>query len=220
MIRVLVEAVKNIKIVTVEINIFVRMKSDKYDKIFQNNKEWIISQNKKDYKFFKNMYEKQNPDFLCIGCSDSRVPANTITGLDIGDIFVHRNIANIVSEDDENIMAVIQYAVENLKVKHIIVCGHYGCGGVKAAMENKTTGLLDNWLKNVRDVYKFNFDELKIINDDNKKYDRLVELNVIEQVKKVRNISFVQKSYSKNNIPLVHGWVYNMKNGELIDLEI
>ena len=156
------------------------MKSSKYDKIFQDNKEWVALKKLKDHDFFRKMYDGQQPEFLCISCSDSRVPVNTISGLEIGDLFVHRNIANLVTDKDENIMAVIQYAVENLKVKHIIVCGHYGCGGVKAAMEQKTTGLLYNWLKNVRNVYELHFDELKIIGDKDKKHDRLVELNVIE----------------------------------------
>lgn len=196
------------------------MKSEKYDQIFKQNKEWLESKNEENDSFFKNLYDQQNPEFLYIGCSDSRVPANIITGLDIGDLFVHRNIANIVSNCDMNLMSVIQYAVEQLKVKHIIVCGHYGCGGVKAAMEQKSFGLLDNWLRNVRDVFRHNYDELTVINNDDQRFDRLVEMNVIEQVENVIKTSCVQKSYIKNGYPTVHGWVYDMKNGRLNDMNI
>lgn len=193
------------------------MKSDKYDKIFELNRQWVES---KDEKFFENFYNEQNPDFLYIGCSDSRVPAETITGLDVGDLFVHRNIANVVSNNDLNTMSIIQYAVEHLKVKHIIVCGHYGCGGVKASMQQESYGLLDSWLKNIRDVYRHHFNEMKLIVDDDKKYDRLVELNVIEQAENVIKTSYVQKSYIENGYPTVHGWVYDMKNGKLNDMNI
>ena len=193
------------------------MKSDKYDKIFELNREWVES---KDEKFFENFYNEQNPEFLYIGCSDSRVPAETITGFDVGDLFVHRNIANLVSNNDLNTMSIIQYAVEHLKVKHIIVCGHYGCGGVKSAMQQESFGLLDSWLKNIRDVYRHHYTELKMIENDDKKYDRLVELNVIEQAENVIKTSCVQKSYIKNGYPTVHGWVYDMKNGKLNDLDI
>lgn len=196
------------------------MKSEKYDQIFKLNKAWLESKKEEDQKFFKNLYNEQNPDFLYIGCSDSRVPANTITGLDVGDLFVHRNIANVVSNNDMNIMSVIQYAVEQLKVKHIIVCGHYGCGGVKAAMEQQSFGLLDSWLRNIRDVYRHNYQELSLITDEQSRFDKLVEMNVKEQVENVIKTSYVQKSYNKNGYPTVHGWVYNMKSGKLIDLDI
>ncbi|MBN2807736.1 MAG: carbonic anhydrase [Prolixibacteraceae bacterium] len=196
------------------------MKSEKYDQIFKLNKAWLESKKEEDHQYFKNLYEGQNPEFLYIGCSDSRVPANTITGLDVGDLFVHRNIANVVSNNDMNIMSVIQYAVEELKVKHIIVCGHYGCGGVKSAMEQKSYGLLDSWLRNIRDVYRHNYQELSVITDENTRYDRLVEMNVMEQVENVIKTSYVQKSYNKNGFPTVHGWVYDMKSGKLIDLDI
>ena len=196
------------------------MKSEKYDKIFQQNREWLEGKHEEDDKFFKNQYNEQNPDFLYIGCSDSRVPANIITGLDIGDLFVHRNIANVVSNNDMNVMSVIQYAVEQLKVKHIIVCGHYGCGGVKSAMEQKSFGLLDSWLRNIRDVYRHYYNDLSLITDENDRYDKLVEMNVREQVENVIKTSFVQKSYVHNGYPLVHGWVYDMRNGRLIDLNI
>ena len=193
------------------------MKSDKYDKIFEQNRQWVES---KDKKFFEKFLNKQNPDFLYIGCSDSRVPAETITGLDVGDLFVHRNIANVVSNNDLNTMSIIQYAVEHLKVKHIIVCGHYGCGGVKASMQQESYGLLDSWLKNIRDVYRHHYSEMKLIVDDEKKYDRLVELNVVEQAENVIKTSYVQKSYIENGYPTVHGWVYDMRNGILKDMDI
>ena len=196
------------------------MKSEKYDKIFQLNREWLEGKHEEDDTFFKNQYKEQNPDFLYIGCSDSRVPANIITGLNIGDLFVHRNIANVVSNNDMNAMSVIQYAVEQLQVKHIIVCGHYGCGGVKSAMEQKSFGLLDSWLRNIRDVYRHHYDDLSLITDENERYNRLVEMNVREQVENVIKTSFVQKSYVQHGFPTVHGWVYDMRNGQLIDLDI
>lgn len=196
------------------------MKSEKYDKIFQKNKEWLESKHEEDNKFFKNLYDEQNPEFLYIGCSDSRVPANIITGLEIGDLFVHRNIANVVSNNDMNVMSVIQYAVEQLKVKHIIVCGHYGCGGVKSAMEQKSFGLLDSWLRNIRDVYRHHYDDLSLITNENERYDTLVEMNVREQVENVIKTSYVQKSYIENGYPSVHGWVYDMRTGKLKDLNI
>lgn len=196
------------------------MKSEKYDQIFRLNKEWVESKHVEDDQFFKNLYHEQNPEFLYIGCSDSRVPANIITGLDVGDLFVHRNIANVVSNNDMNVMAVIQYAVEQLKVKHIIVCGHYGCSGVKSAMEQKSFGLLDSWLRNIRDVYRHHYNDLSLIKDENERYNKLVEMNVREQVENVIKTSYVQKSYNKNNFPSVHGWVYDMRNGKLIDLNI
>jgi carbonic anhydrase len=194
------------------------MKSEKYNRIFEQNKEWLKQANNK--KFFAETSESQSPDFLYIGCSDSRVPANIITGLDIGDLFVHRNIANVVSNTDLNVQSVIQYSVEILKVKHIIVCGHYGCGGVQAALKQESFGLIDNWLRNIRDVYRFYYNEIEQIPDEEKKLKRLVELNVIEQCKNVIKTSYVQMSYLKNDFPTVHGWVYDMKTGELTDLDI
>jgi carbonic anhydrase len=194
------------------------MKSEKYNRIFEQNKEWLKQANNK--KFFAETSESQSPDFLYIGCSDSRVPANIITGLDIGDLFVHRNIANVVSNTDLNVQSVIQYSVEILKVKHIIVCGHYGCGGVQAALKQESFGLIDNWLRNIRDVYRFYYNEIEQIPDEEKKLKRLVELNVIEQCRNVIKTSYVQMSYLKNDFPTVHGWVYDMKTGELTDLDI
>ncbi len=196
------------------------MKSEKYNKIFELNKEWVANKNKEDKNYFVNFVESQSPDFLYIGCSDSRVPANTITGLEVGDLFVHRNIANIVSSNDLNIQSIIQYAVELLKVKHIVVCGHYGCSGIQAALKQETFGLLDNWLRNVRDVYRIYYNDLITLSTEEKKLDRLVELNVIEQCKNIIKTSYVQKSYIQNGFPTVHGWIYNMKNGELVDMNI
>ncbi|MDA3893255.1 MAG: carbonic anhydrase [Salinivirgaceae bacterium] len=196
------------------------MKSEKYTKIFEDNQKWLESRNARDEDFFENLYNQQNPEFLYIGCSDSRVPANIITGLDVGDIFVHRNIANVVSNNDMNLMSIIQYAVEQLKVKHIIVCGHYGCGGIQAALEQKSFGLLDSWLKNIRDVYRLHYSDLKLLTNEQDLQDRLVELNVIEQVENVIKTAYVQKSYVKNKFPTVHGWVYDMKTGKLKDLDI
>ncbi len=145
------------------------MKSDKYNQIFKHNKEWVANRKQKDKDLFEKLNEDQNPDFLYIGCSDSRVPANIITGLDIGDLFVHRNIANLVTNNDLNIMSVIQYAVDFLKVKHIVVCGHYDCGGINAALSRILFGLLDNWLRNIRDVYRIHYTELEELTDQDKK---------------------------------------------------
>ena len=192
------------------------MKHQKYEKIFELNKEWVKT---KDPSFFKEIYEGQNPDYLYIGCSDSRVPANEITGLDIGDLFVHRNIANQVPANDLNSHSVIQYAIDILKVKHIVVCGHYGCGGVHEAMQPHSHGELDNWLRNVRDIYRMHFDELDSITDEEEKYDRLVELNVIEQCVNIIKTSQLQKSYLKNKLPVVHACVWDMRTGLLKDLE-
>lgn len=196
------------------------MSSVKYKQIFELNRKWVEEKKDEEGDFFSKLYDEQNPDFLYIGCSDSRVPANMITGLDVGDLFVHRNIANVVSNNDINLMSIIQYAVEQLEVKHIIVCGHYGCGGVTAAMEQKSFGLLDSWLKNIRDVYRMYYTELSEIEDLEQKKNRLIELNVYEQTINVIKTAYVQKSYVKKGYPTVHGWVYDMYNGKLIDLNI
>ena len=193
---------------------------DKYQEIFNHNKEWVADKVKTEKDFFLKMYKEQNPDFLYIGCSDSRVSADVITGLNIGDLFVHRNLANVVSNCDMNVQSVLQYSIELLKVKHIVVCGHYGCNGVKSAMRKKSYGLLDNWLRNVRDVYRIHEQELNSITDEDEKYDRLVELNVLEQCINIIKTSYLQKSYIKHKYPIVHGWVYDMKHGYLKDLEI
>jgi len=196
------------------------MQDEKYKKIFENNKKWVNDKLNSQKDFFHRHYENQNPDYLYIGCSDSRVPANEITGLDMGDLFVHRNIANVVANNDVNMMSILQYAVEVLEVKHIVVCGHYGCGGIQAAMQPHSFGVLDNWLRNVRDVYRFHKLELDEYKEDEAKMDRLAELNVEEQCMNVIKNASIQESYILNNRPEVHGWIYDMRNGILKDLHI
>jgi len=196
------------------------MPSEIYQQVFENNKKWIASKLDSDANFFERLAKEQNPDFLYIGCSDSRVPANEIMGLEPGDVFVHRNVANLVVSIDMNVMSVIDYAVEALGVKHIVVCGHYGCGGVKAAMQSKDMGLLNGWLRNIRDVYRLHHAELEAIADEDQRYNRLVELNVQEQCINVIKTAAVQRNFIKKGYPTVHGWVYDLHNGELIDLNI
>lgn len=192
----------------------------KYDEIFENNRRWIASKTATDKEFFENLANGQQPDYLYIGCSDSRVPTNEIMGLDAGEVFVHRNIANLVNNSDLNVMAVINYAVRHLQVKHIVVCGHYNCGGVKAAMQPADLGLLNPWLRNIRDVYRLHKEELNAIENEHDRYNRLVELNVQEQCVNVIKTAAVQQSYLQNQFPTVHGWVYDLRNGELKDLKI
>ncbi|KAK0625396.1 carbonic anhydrase [Bombardia bombarda] len=191
-----------------------------HDHVFESNRSWAAEQKSKDPDFFKKLSEGQNPEYLWIGCSDSRIPAEQITGLEPGDAFVHRNIANLVCNTDLNAMSVIEYAVQHLQVKHIVVCGHYGCGGVKAAMTAKDLGILNPWLRNIRDVYRLHEKELDAIKSEEERYDRLVELNVIEQCRNVIKTAPVQQSYAKNKFPIVHGWVFGFKDGLLKDLEI
>lgn len=191
-----------------------------YKQIFENNKEWVAQMTAKDANFFEKLAADHNPDYLYIGCSDSRVPANEIMGLEPGDVFVHRNVANLVNNTDLNVMSVINYAVVHLHVKHIIVCGHYNCGGVKAAMLPKDMGLLNPWLRTIRDVYRMHDEELDAITDERERYNRLVELNVIEQATNVIKTANVQKSYQKGGFPIVHGWVFDLHTGVLIDLNI
>ena len=189
-----------------------------YNTIFENNRKWVAEKLATDADFFKKLSEGQDPEYLFIGCSDSRVPANQIMGLDAGNVFVHRNIANVVSATDLNVMAVINYAVVHLDVKHIIVCGHYNCGGVKAAMQAKDLGILNPWLRNIRDVYRLHRLELNAIADEEARYRRLVELNVEEQSINVMKLASVQKAYLKDKYPIVHGWVFDLKTGLLKDL--
>ena len=191
-----------------------------YEKIFENNKKWVESKLAENKDFFKTLSQTQTPDFLYIGCSDSRVSAEELMGMKPGEVFVTRNIANVVNTLDMSSTAVIQYAVEHLKVKHIIVCGHYGCGGVKAAMTPQDLGLLNPWLRTIRDVYRLHQVELDAIADENKRYDRLVELNVQEQCINVIKMAVVQEQYLVDEYPIVHGWVFDMKTGKLIDLDI
>lgn len=190
------------------------------DKIFEQNKKWVEEKTRDDKEFFSKLANTQIPDYLYIGCSDSRVPANEIMGLDSGELFVHRNIANLVVNIDLNVMSVIEYAVKHLQVKHIIVCGHYNCGGVKAAMSPQDAGILNPWLRNIRDVYRLHVQELDAIQDEAARYNRLVELNVQEQCVNVIKTAAVQKSYDEKGFPQVHGWVFDLHNGLLKDLEI
>jgi carbonic anhydrase len=191
-----------------------------YKKLLENNKNWVAKQLAIDPVYFDKLANSQNPEYLWIGCSDSRVPANQITGTLPGDIFVHRNIANLVVHSDMNMLSVLSYAVEVLKVKHIIVCGHYGCGGVIAAMENKQFGLIDNWLRHIKDVYRYHHKELDAIEDKTQRARRFVEVNVIEQVHDLGKTSIVQNAW-KNKQPLhVHGWVYDIQDGIIKDLDV
>jgi carbonic anhydrase len=191
-----------------------------YEQIFENNRRWVEARKGEDAHFFEKLSSGQNPDFLFIGCADSRVPANEIMGLEPGDVFVHRNVANIVPNTDMNAHAVIQYAVEHLKVDHVIVCGHYGCGGVAAAMKSEDLGQLNGWLREIRDVYRMHSAELNAIPDETDRYRRLVELNVREQCINVIKTSWVQRSYRTRGYPIVHGWCFALEDGLLKDLEI
>ena len=191
-----------------------------YEEIFENNLKWVAQKTGSNPDFFAQLAKEQNPDYLYIGCSDSRVTAEEMMGLGPGEVFVHRNIANLVNNVDLNVMAVINYAVRHLQVKHIIVCGHYECGGVKAAMAPKDLGLLNPWLRNIRDVYRFHKAELDAISDEHERYNRLVELNVREQCVNILKTAAVQLSYEANGFPEVHGWVFDIHNGKIKDLEI
>lgn len=186
-----------------------------YERLLLENKAWAQAQVEDDPDYFKRLAGLQKPDYLWIGCSDSRVPANEITGTSPGEIFVHRNIANMVVHTDLNLLSVLEYAVNILEVKHIIVCGHYGCGGVKAALNHRNLGLINKWLRNIKDVYRLHEQELQAIGDEELQTDRLVELNVIEQVNNLVKTSIVQKAWKANNRPHIHGWVYGLKDGLL-----
>jgi carbonic anhydrase len=191
-----------------------------YNKLLENNKAWSVLKKNNDPDFFKDLALGQNPDYLWIGCSDSRVPAEMITGAKPGELFVHRNIANMVVHSDMNLLSVLSYAVEVLKVKHIIVCGHYECGGVMAAMGNKQYGLIDNWLRHIKDVYRYHHKELDQIKDNNARARRFVELNVIEQVRDLGKSSIVQNAWKKKQPLHIHGWVYDIKDGIINDLKV
>jgi carbonic anhydrase len=191
-----------------------------YEKIFENNRKWAASRKASNARFFEKLAEGQDPDFLYIGCSDSRVSAEEMMGADPGEIFVHRNIANVVQNTDLNVMSVINYAIGFLKVKHVVVCGHYECGGVRAAMEPQDHGILNPWLRNIRDVYRLHKTELNAIVDQEMRYRRLIELNVVEQCTNVIKTAVLQKSYLENGYPVVHGWVFDVASGELIDLKL
>lgn len=185
-----------------------------YEKLLLENKAWAAGQVEKDPNYFKRLAELQTPELLWIGCSDSRVPANQITGTQPGEIFVHRNIANVVVNTDVNVLSVLDFAVNQLNVKHVIVCGHYGCGGIRAAI-HKTDfkPLLNMWLKNIKDVYRYHRDELNMIEDEEKRSDRLVELNVQEQVINLAKTSIIQRAWKNEHRPDLHGWVYGLKDG-------
>ncbi len=189
-------------------------------KLFDSNRKWAEQINQEQPGFFEQLSKQQHPEYLWIGCADSRVPANEIINLPPGEVFVHRNIANVVVHTDLNCLSVIQYAVEVLKVKHIIVCGHYGCGGVAASMQQEDHGLIDNWLQHIRDVYRFHADELDAIEDPAARKDRLCELNVIEQVGNVCATRTVRNALASNQELNIHGWIYRLEDGILKDLGI
>jgi carbonic anhydrase len=191
-----------------------------YNQIFENNRKWIADKQATQADFFDRLSQGQSPEILYIGCSDSRVTAEDLTGTQPGQMFVHRNIANLVPNNDNSSQSVVEYAVAHLNVKHIVVCGHYFCGGVKAAMQSKDLGMLNPWLRNIRDVYRLHKDELNKISDEALRYNRLVELNVQEQCVNVIKMAVVQKGYIKNRYPLIHGWVFDISTGRLIDLKI
>lgn len=189
------------------------------EQIFSNNKKWIEERLQIDANYFKNLSSGQSPEILYIGCSDSRVSAEELMGVRPGEVFVHRNIANMVPNTDLNVMSVINYAVTHLKVKHLVICGHYYCGGVKAAMQSEDLGILNPWLRNIRDVYRLHKSELDVIDCQDEKYNRLVELNVQEQCVNVLKTADVQKALLEKRIT-VHGWVWDIHNGKLVDLKI
>jgi len=190
-----------------------------YRKLIEGNKRFSLSKKFEDPEYFKKLSLGQTPEYLWIGCSDSRVPANEVTSTSSGEIFVHRNIANLVVHTDMNMLSVLEYAVKYLKVKHIIVCGHYGCGGVKASMSNEFHGFVDNWLMNIKDVYNKNTNELERITDLDKRADRLTELSVIEQVRNLAKTTIVQEAWKERTLHL-HGWVYGINNGLVTDLSV
>lgn len=191
------------------------MKQQTWEQLLENNKIWASAKKEIDPHFFNRLKEQQNPRYLWIGCSDSRVPANEVTGTDPGEIFVHRNIANLVVHTDLNLISVLQYAVEVLKIEHIIVCGHYGCGGINAAMTHQSYGLLNKWLRNIKDVYKHHRNELDMITDPDEKSNKLVEFNVVEQVLNLAQTSIVQRAWKERQGPWLHGWIYRIEDGIL-----
>jgi carbonic anhydrase len=190
-----------------------------YKRLFEGNKKFVTERLKENPEYFKKLAMGQKPEYLRIGCSDSRVPANEITGTESGEMFVHRNIANMVVHSDMNMLSVLSYAVEVLKVKHVIVCGHYGCGGVRAAMTHKTYGLVDKWLRNIKDVYNKHRIELDNIDSEDKRADRLTELNVIQQVQHLAETKIVQKAWHEGKSVQIHGWVYGLNSGLITELK-
>lgn len=194
--------------------------SDFYKKILDNNKKWVQDKLAISPNYFKNLADGQEPPLLWIGCSDSRVPANEIIGAEPGEVFVHRNIANMVLHTDMNMLSVLDYAVNALKVKHVIVCGHYGCGGVKAAMGNNSIGIIDNWIRHIKDVYRFHHQELDAILDEKERFNKFVEINVKEQVMDLAKTSIVQNAWKNGQELSLHGWVYGLNDGYVTDLDV
>ncbi|MGO2355967.1 MAG: carbonate dehydratase [Marinomonas foliarum] len=193
--------------------------SNYLDDLFAKNREWAAKVTEEDPEFFSTLSKQQQPEYLWIGCADSRVPANQIVDLLPGEVFVHRNIANVVVHTDLNCLSVIQFAVDVLKVKHIMVVGHYGCGGIKAAMGTEEHGMIDNWLRHIKDVYRLHKDELDAIADEHTRFDRMCELNVVEQVANVCQSSIVQNAWKTGQELHVHGWCYSIDNGHITDLK-
>ena len=191
-----------------------------YAQVFENNRAWVAQKLALDPRYFERLAEGQNPEILYIGCSDSRITAEELMGAEPGDVFVHRNIANLVGATDLSALSVIEYAIAHLGVKHVVVCGHYGCGGVKAAMQPQDLGILNPWLRNIRDVYRLHNDELAAITDDEQRYRRLVELNVEEQCVNVIKTAVFQKAFLTSQRPTLHGWVFDIRQGLLVDLRI
>jgi carbonic anhydrase len=190
------------------------------EKLLLQNRAWVEQKTLQDKEFFIRSAGSQRPRFLWIGCSDSRVPANEITGTDPGEIFVHRNIANMVVHTDMSMLSVLDYAVNVLEVPHVVLCGHYGCGGVKASMGQKQFGLIDNWIRHIKDVYSLHHKELEAIKDPEKREDRFTEFNVIEQVYNLSQTSIIQNAWANRNAPYVHGWVYDLRSGLIKDLQV
>lgn len=196
------------------------MSADFYKKILDNNKTWVETQLEIDKEYFKDLAKGQQPPLLWIGCSDSRVPANEIIGAKPGEVFVHRNIANMVIHSDMNMLSVLDYAVNVLKVKHVIVCGHYGCGGVKAAMGNQSIGLIDNWIRHIKDVYRLHEDYLNSFEDEDERFNKFVEVNVQEQVFDLAKTSIVQGAWRNDQDLTLHGWTYGLNSGYVTDLGV
>lgn len=191
-----------------------------YRQLFENNKQWVAEKTAQDEHYFDVLSQGQKPPILYIGCSDSRIPPNEMTNTKPGEVFVQRNIANMVVHTDMNLLSVLDYAVNVLEVRHVIVAGHYGCGGVKAAMSNRQFGLIDNWLRHIKDVYRLHKHELDAIEDEEKRVDRFVELNVIEQVYNLTKTSIIQNSWQRRKLPYVHGWVIDIHTGYINDLKV
>jgi carbonic anhydrase len=196
------------------------MSTEFYKKILDNNKKWVENQLAIDNEYFKDLAKGQQPPLLWIGCSDSRVPANEIIGAKPGEVFVHRNIANMVIHSDMNILSVLDYAVNVLKVKHVIVCGHYGCGGVKAAMGNQSIGLIDNWIRHIKDVYRLHEEYLNSFEDEEDRFNKFVEINVQEQVFDLAKTSIVQGAWRNGQDLTLHGWTYGLNSGYVTDLDV